>query len=431
MNNKLVKSIIASTILLFLLIPLMMVSTSCAKEPAFGTLTMCESVNPETKEPVDAKNEFDFNSEGIYASIAIENVSSEDSYRFVWKSLKDNTIAAEIPGKYLESEKRLITGHISSSLTLAEGKSALLPAGKYMVEFYHNEELKSSAEFTIKSPKAKIMQVSLAKSVDDNFAPVEPATVFEPSEKVNACIQIDYLVPGDTVQSKWIDQQGNTVMETPLNIDREYYDPSWIHFFLEGSEGNPMPAGEYKFEVYLNGELFGQYPFEIIAPHVAGKVTFEQNNQFTEAKDKYGFVISYPDSWQPSWEEDNTGITANFYPPLEEEALSLLMIVLNEGNYPTGEKDFEDFVYEIAESTRGTMKQVGDPVFTEKNLKDGTSYAELVFYFNDEQKGNFGLLLSIFLKNDKMYIWYGFAHESFYQSLNTAYYTAFNSIVFN
>lgn len=68
------------------------------------------------------------------------------------------------------------------------------------------------------------------------------------------------------------------------------------------------------------------------------------------------------------------------------------------------------------------MKQKGEPVFTEKKLKNGSTYAEIIYYFTDPNKGEFGLILSTFFYKDRMFLWYGFAHESFYNSLNKAYY---------
>jgi len=51
---------------------------------------------------------------------------------------------------------------------------------------------------------------------------------------------------------------------------------------------------------------------------------------------------------------------------------------------------------------------------SEKRLIDGTEYKEYIYYMTVEKQGEFGLILSPIYKFDRLYIFMGFSHESFY-----------------
>jgi len=88
-RNKFLKKILIPLIALILLVTLIPFTASCGKkEILFGKLIICESLNKDTFEPVNPKNEFDLFTKEICATINIENVKSTDNYRFLWKNSK-------------------------------------------------------------------------------------------------------------------------------------------------------------------------------------------------------------------------------------------------------------------------------------------------------------------------------------------------------
>jgi len=413
-----------------LLISSSMLFSSCNKEPVFGPLTICEKINEETREPVITKNEFEFDVKEIYSTIKVENIKGSDNYRFLWKNTESGAVITDITGKYDESQKGPLSGWSSGILSIAEGAERIADPGSYTVEFYYNGELKASAEFTIKVPAAKIMQVNLANEVSIESEPLNTSQEFSQEDIVYACVQLDYQIPNDSLTAKWLDDKGAIIVEKPLIFSEYYFFTSWLAFSFESTDSEPLPAGNYNVEIYFNNNLYETYSFEILSPqHQSGTVSFNNNNIFAEAEAKYGFTMVYPDNWNYSWQEDNTGMSVTFTPPnVDEEAGSTAMFVINEG-YPENAADTLIFMDEVAAASTEGMEQVGEPVITEKKMLSGRRYTEYIYIFSSPELGQFGLIMSTFIVNSKMYIWFGYAHESFYNALDTAYYEAFNFLV--
>jgi len=422
------KKILLFFFVLVLLVTIIPLTTSCKKETIFGSVIICESVKKDTYEPVNPKNEFDLFAKEIAATINIQNVKGTDNYRFLCKNTKTGEVVSDISGKYQEGETGYGSGWFSAILSVKEGAEVIALPGDYVVEFYHNGEMKSSANLKIKEPQTKILSVSLAKEVNDKKEPVKTAQEFNLGDMIYACVQMNYLVPGNKLTAKWYDEKGNILTETPLDITDSFYKASWIAFTLESAGKNPLPAGKYKVEIYYNNEKYNEFPFSIAAAAQTGAVTFDKGNIFTEAQSKYYFTIKYPDSCNYTWQEDNTGMNVTFTPLDANEAYSTIMLVLNEGSAP-GAADYTAFADEIAKQSSQGMEQVGDRTVSDKKLVDGTSYKEYMYYFNDKTKGEFGLILGFIPKFGKLYMWYGFAHKSFYDQLNTSYYGSLASLV--
>jgi hypothetical protein len=147
-RNAVLKKILTPIITLVLLITLVPVAVSCGKiEPVFGKLIICESFNKDTFEPINPKNEFDLFSKEIGATINIKNIKGTDNFRFLWKNTKTAETIADVTGKYMEGETRYLEGWFASNISVAAGKEVIAIPGEYTVEFYHNGELKTSAEF--------------------------------------------------------------------------------------------------------------------------------------------------------------------------------------------------------------------------------------------------------------------------------------------
>jgi len=418
-------------ILFFVLVIILTITplaTSCKKETTFGNLIICESVKKDTYEPVNPKNEFDLFTKEIAAAINVQNVKGTDNYRFLCKNAQSGEMVSDISGKYQEGETRYGSGWFESTLSVKQGAEVIALPGNYVIEFYHNGELKSSANFKIKEPQAKILSVSLAKEINDKKEPVKTTQEFNSGETIYACVQIDYLIPGNKLTAKWFDEKGNVITETPVDITDPFYKSSWIAFTLESADKNPLPAGKYKVEIYYNNEKYNEFSFSIAAAAQAGALTFDKGNVFTEAQGKYYFTMKYPDSCNYTWQEDNTGMNVRFTPLNANDAYSTMMIVLNKESAP-GAADYTNFADEIAKQSTQGMEQAGDKTISDRKLVDGTPYKEYVYYFNDKTKGEFGLILGFISKFDKLYIWYGFAHKSFYDQLNASYYGSLSSIV--
>jgi len=438
MNKKAnLKIFFMPVLILLLLITLVPLTASCKIETIFGKLTISESVKKDTFEPVNPKNEFDLFTKEIAAAINIQNVKGTDNYRFLWKNSKTEEVIADVTGKYMEGETRYLAGWFSSKTFIAAGKDVIALPGEYVVEFYHNGELKSSANFKIKEPQAKILSVSLAKEINDKKEPVKTTQEFNSDEKIYVCVQMNYLVPGDKLTAKWYDDKGNVILESPVDIKDPLYTISWKSIELVRADNSAKPAGKYKVEIYLNGAKYNEYSFTITETITettktqTGAITFDKSNTFTEAQGKYFFTIKYPDNCNYTWKEDNTGMNVTFAPLSKDDAYSTLMIVMNESSAPKA-ADYGSFTDELAKQTAlgaEGMKQIGDKTVADGKLSDGTPYKEYTYYFNDKDKLEYGLILDLISKNGNLYIWYGFANKAFYDKLNASFYGSLASLV--
>jgi len=106
-----------------------------------------------------------------------------------------------------------------------------------------------------------------------------------------------------------------------------------------------------------------------------------------------------------------------------------MMIVFKKGYVPSTQ-DFGSLADELANQSSQGMKQNGDNTEAERKLVDGTAYKEYIYYFTDDNNNEFGLILGFIPKFDNLYIWYGFAHKSYYNQLNSSYYGSLASLIF-
>ena len=133
--------------------------SSCQKPASFDSILICENINEKTFEPEIIKNTFDITVKKIYSAVKYSNAGIKDQYFFTWTNLDTGEkITSE---KYdFSNKKDLTAGYIVSVLEVKKDKSVITP-GKYKVELFYNNGLKSTAEFEIKKPSLEIISVDL------------------------------------------------------------------------------------------------------------------------------------------------------------------------------------------------------------------------------------------------------------------------------
>jgi len=419
-------------LVLFVLSGIFISATGCKIETSFGELIVCESLNQDTFEPVNPKNEFEMSVMQVNATINLTNVKGTDSYKFIWKNTETNEVISDFTGKYKEDEKGYLKGWFSTSIFIPEGGVYLAVPGNYVTEFYHNDELKSSAGFTIKEPEAKILQVVLTDKTNEFYEPSVPKQVFTGDEIIYACLQTDFLVAGSKIAAKWYNPEGELILETPFEIPKSFYETSWIAFNLESAEKKPLAPGPYKVEIFYNDIKFNEYLFSIEAIAEEASVSlFEQQNMFTDVSEEYQFVIGYPDNFKYTWSPEVDGATLAFNPLDENVAYTLVMqiVLQNSEYYPNNDSELDSLMDELAVTVGPEMTKT-EAEISEKRLVDGTEYKEYIYYLTDEQEGEFGLISSAIFKLNRLYIFLGFTHETYYEEFNSAYYGSLAKLSF-
>ena len=112
-----------------------------------------------TDKPINPKNEFNYGIKKLCATIEVKGAELSDDCKFVWKRVEDNKVLKEVDFKYSDNWTKSgdkYNGYFALGLGLAENQKLedndiFGNPGSYIVEFYHNGYLISSASFEIKN----------------------------------------------------------------------------------------------------------------------------------------------------------------------------------------------------------------------------------------------------------------------------------------
>ena len=265
-------------------------------EPSFGKLTICESINDETYEPVNPADAFDIGFREVYAIIDVSGVSLDDTFTYKWKYADNGKTISDFTFNYFTPD-----GYIPDYIVLSEEDDIddyylFSEPGDYVVEFYHNEELIDTATFTVNSSGEIIFgELVVCSDIDDSTsAPVGEKGEFEIGIR-NICATI--YITGAKAEDRWsfVFKEKNT-----SDIIREFsdnYNPGQEDYF-EGYRAICLNVPEdenikdirmfgepssYTVDFYHNGNLIDSTDFTISAVEVSfGAFGFYEGIEETE-----------------------------------------------------------------------------------------------------------------------------------------------------
>jgi hypothetical protein len=257
------KKIMVSVLIIVFMLSLVPILSACAPPKlTFEDIVISSGIEKDTSKPTDPKTEFEITAQHIYATIKYSNTKGGDNYIFKWTYLDTGEIVLDKGDQYNKDQKeRYFEGIIESDIYPLNEKT-VIPPGNYKVEFYNNGELVKTATFKVNKPQVKIMEVSLANQVDQNYAPVNSTQKFNSNETVYACVKVDYQIAGSTLKAQWKKNTGELLNETKSDLSQDYYSPSYVTFSFQWETGT-IPAGSYKVEIYLNDNLYDSFDFEV------------------------------------------------------------------------------------------------------------------------------------------------------------------------
>ena len=405
LNRSLV--LLLSVIFILGLIPF---TTSCTPELSFGDLVICEDVNQDTLEPINAKSEFDSEAKKISASIEFFGAKGGDSYRFNWINTDTGEDVLDKTGEYAEGESGYFEGYVYSFISVAE--VGIAPPGNYKVEFYHGGELIKTADFTVKKPEVKISEVSLANQVDGDFAPINKTQQFSPTEIIYTCIRTNYFILGNNLKAKWYDDNGSLMVETVADMDEDLYEPMWAAFSFEGEDGYLLP-GAYTVEIYLNDNLHNTYDFEITN---------------TYSNDKYGVSFAVPDDWTYTEIDDADGLEVSLVAPSEDLPAGFLFMVSSTGDYLPKEQlpEFTDEMNsEIAVDNNWELIDIQE---NESVSQNGIPYCDFLYTYNDQDNNEWTTATAFFENDNRLYVLFATIRSDYYAAGLSICYSIIDSL---
>ncbi|MEA2015864.1 MAG: hypothetical protein U9O59_04040 [Actinomycetota bacterium] len=297
----------------------------------------------------------------------------------------------------------------------------VIPPGSYKVEFYHDGELKSTADFVVNEPDINILKVVLADEVDENYAPVSEASEFSSTEIIYACVKTDYYISGNTLEAKWYDLRGEVIVETAEEMDVDLYESIWTAFTLEGM-GRDIPAGNYSVEIYLNGVLYGSYDFEITDARgtVAAGDIFTQGN--TYSNDNYGVSFAVPDDWIYTESEDADGLEVDLTPSSGDIPIGFMFIASPENDYPPSSQ-YPGFAEDVSSTiaAENRWEQVGDVQENELVTEKGINYKDFVYVFEDQNNNEWAVVVAFIEENNRLYILFDTVMQEYFDMGESVY----------
>ncbi len=421
-----IKNQVTVKILIFIIISAVMMTSavvflSCKPELDFGDLVVCPEVDKDTFAPVEIKDIFETGVEKIYAVIEASGVKAEDVWKFTWENRDTGEVIADSTGSYSENDSGYMEGYLSNCIVPGEEGGIIGEPGNYRVDFYHNGQLISSADFIIEPAELKIIEVILSSEADGLEHPEAAADRFFPDDIINASIKLNCKIKGESIGIKWYRGEDELLGEKQFTIEKDYYLPSYIVFKIT-NEG-PWPIDDYRIEIFHNESLEGNYNFEVVRKEISD-AAFNQGNLYRS--EEYKFSINFADDWSYEEEENNTGLDVDFTPVLDYVDVIIRMTVLKKGYFP-GKEKYSDFADNIVKD----IIVLGDDMEVKKTENTGEinddTYSLINYSYPGEDENGWDIDLIFINKAGMLYLfskisctyYKGFADRAYSEMLNS------------
>ncbi|MES0341256.1 MAG: hypothetical protein ABUK08_02970 [Candidatus Humimicrobiaceae bacterium] len=312
---------------------------SCAPEQVFSELIICREVDSNNFEPADACDNFDIEVDEIFAAVEVSGVKAEDRWRFTWKNLNTGEVIADSTNIYSSEATGYIEGFFSNKLVPNGNGNIIAEPGDYLVNFYHNGELKATGEFKINRPSVEILEVSFSKEIDEQGNPVEKSKEFLQRDTIFAAIKVNYKLEDDQFGIKWYKGEDEFLDEKSFRVEESLYAPGHIVIRLINKGGKALPVDIYRVELFYEDEIVDEYYFDII-PDEFSIDLFSDGSKYIN--NDHLLEVDYPDDWSFIEEEIESGLKVRFIPEETEKNIIVNIWALGE-KYSPEEDDYIDF----------------------------------------------------------------------------------------
>ena len=371
---------------------------SCKPELDFGDLIVCEEVDAYTFAPLEAGDSFNIGAEKIFAAIEVHGVKAGDNWRFIWSNQETGEVIADSTGSYSADGSGYIEGYLSNNIVPGEEGGIIGEPGNYRVDFYHKEQLISSADFVIEAPELKIIEVLLSNEVDNAGKAVTAADNFSPGDVIYASVKLNCELEDETIGIKWYRGQDELLDENQITLYENFYMAGYKTFRI--SNEGLWPAGSYRAEIFHNGVPDSSYSFKVIKGEI-DEATFYENKIY-DGKD-YKFSINYPDSWKYIGEETDRGLELVFTPVSDDINAAVYISVLKKGYFP-GEGHYSDFADKILTDVADSDENVETKKSETTGEAGGISCKQIDYHYTGGDEDSWDASFVFINKNNMLYM---------------------------
>jgi hypothetical protein len=236
-SNKLLIAVLA------LVLPFIL-SVACGSSgpPSIGEVVTAKSLD-ENYKPIDVTSSYQ-PEDTFYHSVQVKNLAAGSivkiQYKLDGETYKESTVTAEEGG----------SGYYGFILESASGH---VP-GNYTAEVYLDDVLAKTISFTVEgNTQSEILDVVLAESLDSEFKPVNPTTIYKPNDTITVSVKVKNVKTG--LEIKLIYTFGDQTEEQTITTTAMAGEGNF------GFELNPpasgYPTGDFTVEAFLNGVSAG------------------------------------------------------------------------------------------------------------------------------------------------------------------------------
>ena len=396
-RKKIFQGIIIFVSLVLLTVPISLLS--CTPEQVIGRLLICSDIDDQTFEPSGIGDEYNIDSKQIFAAIKVAGIRGSDEWRFVWENADTGEVIADSTNIYSPDRSSFIEGYLSNKLMPGEDGSMIAEPGNYIVNYYHNDKLKGTAEFTIKWPEVNILETGLYRDIGEDGVPSNRSDVFFQEDIIYEAIKVAYMVEGDNYKIVLLSGE-KFLIEEDLTIDKNYYKSEFIIFKLMNEDQIPFPVGTYTVRIFHNNQMMEEYYFEVIADEFTEMIF---SGESIYKNDEFKFTVLYPDRWLLTEEDMEAGSKARFTPEDNVRQILINIWALKE-NYSPAAGEYSSFADKLLSEQTGQEDESGiEKTESERTIGDMEVYE--VKYANVEESGEArSMTFSFFKKNSMLFL---------------------------
>ncbi|MCG3212018.1 MAG: hypothetical protein FOGNACKC_05665 [Anaerolineae bacterium] len=363
----------------------------------------------------------------FYAVVELANAPDDTKVKAVWSVVE----AEGVDSNTTIDEAELTSGSGSLQFNLTNDK--LWPAGKYKVDLFLNDKADRTLEFTVEgdsaaaaeptpeaptpeeptpeeptpeptaAPAARIASVQLAKDADGK----EPTTTFGPDDVFNAIVELVDAPEGTKVKAVWSVIEAEGVDPNQMIDEAELTSgTNTLYFDLTGNQA--WPPGQYKVDLYLNGDLDQTVEFSVesdassavatptrqgsagdtlggkkemdVTPEAAGAEPLPlKDDTYTHPSGAFSFGV--PEGWD-SYSEDEASAAFG-----DDQSRFGVVFVNTDAAYSA--KEFKDFIKKSLDIIVDTFADSYDITTENDKLKENNLYYVGVSFSDGDGNADF------------------------------------------